>query len=124
MIPRILLTQKTALLPVQTRPPPDVGPGPLRDELLSWPRERAGVLQRAVDVLIPEDSPAHIQPLFEKLLGEVINFRIRRHGDQYNEGVDKTCVGRSLGFEVKLWLQLTSLMLVIQASDIVVGKGS
>ena len=88
-MPRTLLTQKTALLPVQTRPPPDVAPGPFGDELLSRPRERAGVLQCEVDVLVPEDGAAHLQSLFEKLLVEVIDFRIRRHGVWYNEGVDR-----------------------------------
>ena len=66
MIAETSLTQKTALLPVQTRPPPDVAPGPLGDELLSRLGERAGVLQGAVDVLVAEDGPAHLQALFEE----------------------------------------------------------
>lgn len=60
MIPETPLTQKTALLLVQTRPPPNAAPDPLGDEFLSRPCERAGLLQRAVDVLVAEDGPAHL----------------------------------------------------------------
>lgn len=84
MIPRTLLTQKTALLPVQTRPPPDVAPDPLGDELLSRPCERAGLLQRVVDVLVAKDGPAHLQPLFEELVVQVVDFRVRGHDVEYD----------------------------------------
>lgn len=82
MIPGNSLTQKTALLPIQTRPPPDGAPGPLGDELLSRPREGAGVLQRAIDILVAEDGSAHLQPLFEELVVQLVDFRIRGHGGQ------------------------------------------
>ena len=85
MILGTLLTQKTALLPVQTRPPPDVAPGPFGDQLLSWSREGAGVLQCAVDVLVAEDSPTYLQPFFEKLVVQVLGFRIRGHDGRYDE---------------------------------------
>ena len=84
MIPGTSLTQKTALLPVQTWSPPDVAPSPLGDELLSRPRERAGVLQRAVDVLVAEDGPTHLQPLFEELVVQVVDFRVRGHDVEYD----------------------------------------
>ena len=85
MIPGTSLTQKTALLPVQTRPPPYVAPDTFGDELLSWPQEGAGVLQCTVDVLVAENSPAHLQPLFEKLVMQVIGFRVCGHDGQYDE---------------------------------------
>ena len=85
MIQTFLLTQKTTLLPVQTRPPPDVAPGPFGDQLLSWSREGAGVLQCAVDVLVAEDSPAHFKPLFEKLEVQILDLRIRGHDGLYDK---------------------------------------
>ena len=85
MNPGTSLTQKTALLPVQTRPPPDVAPGPFGDELLSWPREGAGVLQCAVDVLVAEDSPAHLQSFFEQIVVQVLGFRVCGHDGRYDE---------------------------------------
>lgn len=60
------LTQKAALLAIQARPLPDGAPGPLGDELLSRPRKRRCVLHSIVDVLMAEDSPANLEPLFEE----------------------------------------------------------
>lgn len=84
-MPGTSLTQKTALLPVQTRPPPNVAPGPLCNEFLSWPRIRAGALQRVVDVLVAEYGPAHLQPLLKELVVQVLSFRVRRHDVLYAE---------------------------------------
>lgn len=76
------LTQKTALLPVQTWPRPDVAPSPLGDELLPRPGEGAGALQGAVNVLVAKDGPAHLQPLFEELVVQIVDFWVRRHGNE------------------------------------------
>ena len=32
-----------------------------------------------------EDSPAHLQPLFEELVVQVVAFRVRGHDSQYGE---------------------------------------
>lgn len=61
------LTQKAALLAIQARPLPNGAPGPLGDQLLSWPRKGGGVLHSIVDILAAEDRPANLQPLFEEL---------------------------------------------------------
>ena len=86
MKPGILLTQKTALPPVQTRPPPDVAPGPLGNKFLSRPRVRGGALQRVVNVFVAENSSAHLEPLFKELVVQVPSIRVLRHDIRYDEG--------------------------------------
>lgn len=109
---RITLTQKAALLAIQAWPFPYGAPGPLGDELLSRPRERGCVLHGIVDVLMAEDSPTNLQPLFEEPAVQFGDLWVcGGHGSQWigtmraNQGIEYTSYGKSgsgSGLEVKV----------------------
>lgn len=61
------LTEKAALLAVQTWPLPDGTPGPFGDKLLSRTRETSGVPQSLVNVLASQYFSTNLQSLFEEL---------------------------------------------------------
>lgn len=105
------LTQKAALLSIQTRSLPNSAPGPLGDELLPRPRERSCVLHSIVDVLVAEDSTANLQSLLEELAVQLGEFWVcAGHGNRYdqkkemhNRGkVKRVESGSDCGLEVKV----------------------
>ena len=75
-------TDKTALLPLESWPGPDVAPRPFRHQLLS----RLGVLTRSVgeslvDVGISKDGATDFDSLVEEAFVKGVVFRIGGHCD-------------------------------------------
>lgn len=108
----VRLTQKAALLAIQAWPLPYGAPGPLGDELLPRPREGSCVLHGIVDVLVAEDSPTNLQPLFEEPAVQFGDLRVcGGHSSRYirrmgaNQGIEYTKYGTSgsgSGLEVRV----------------------
>lgn len=101
------LTQKAPLLAIQARPLPDGAPGPLGDELLSRPREGGCVPHGIVDVLVAEDSPANLQPLFEELAVQLGESWVC--GGHYRQNVKEMwCEPRTRYHELRVAITLVS----------------